>query len=117
MHAEVMRQSAVQALPPLPPSVAAAASFTPPAFAPAFAPAEAPAEAPAATPRYHYRNPQNGATEGPFRLSLFSQWVAAGHLTAADVAAMRVWREGASEAASGPLADLLEVLAAAAAAR
>jgi hypothetical protein len=72
-------------------------------------PAAPPAPPPpaAAAPRYHYRNPQSGAIERPFKLSVFRAWLAAGALSAADAARLRVWPAGGEEGAAVALATLL----------
>jgi hypothetical protein len=58
--------------------------------------------------RYLYRNPQSGAIiERPFKLSTFRAWLAAGALSAADAASLRVWPAGDEEALGVPLAELL----------
>jgi hypothetical protein len=45
--------------------------------------------------------------EGPFKLSAFASWLAAGALSAEAAATLRVWRRGAQESDSSALADLL----------
>jgi hypothetical protein len=95
-----------------PPAAAAAACASPAADAPPAAPpaaappaaappavtttttttvmTSAPASSSSAAARFHYRNPQSGAVEGPFKLSVFADWVAKGALSAAQAASLRV---------------------------
>jgi hypothetical protein len=91
--------SAPQAPPEPPPAVPPPVPPAPPVL-----PAAAAAPPP---PRFHYRNPQNGAIEGPFKLSVFRGWVAAGALSTSDAASLRVWRAGAEESQHSLLGALL----------
>ncbi len=63
--------------------------------------------------RFCYRNPSTHAIEGPFKLSAYAAWVAAGTLTHAQAARLNVWRAGTREHEDGRL--LTDVLVAAAA--
>ncbi len=89
--------------PPPPPLQAASAPVTVP-------PAPLPPPAlpqPPPPPRYHYRAPDTGAVVKAFPLSAFAGWLAAGTLTPAQAAALRVWCRGAAEATAVPLSGLL----------
>jgi hypothetical protein len=83
----------------------AAAPVTPPA-----APSAAVAPPPV-TLRFHYRGPADGQVVGPYRLSVFAAWAAAGALSPDAVATLRVWPEGGAETESKPLVPLLAALA------
>jgi hypothetical protein len=99
-----MQQQQSEPPPPAPPAPPPALPPAPPPAPPAVAAA---APAPAPQPRFHYRNPQNGGIEGPYKLSVFRGWIAAGALSAADAASLRVWRAGAAESENRELGELL----------
>jgi hypothetical protein len=113
-HEGAQRNSSRPPLPTAPVPTAAAASAAPlapvrppPAAPQPPAPPFSPPPPPPAAVRFHYRNPQSGAVERLFKLSVFRGWLAAGALTAADAARLRVWPAGGEEGAAVALASLL----------
>ena len=58
-------------------------------------------------PRYHYRSPTTHEVVPAYKLRVYRGWLAAGTLSAAAAAALRVWRKGTDESTAVLLTTLL----------